>query len=182
MVDIEKYKELITMGLDKRLERLKGGIVFDEFDPAVDNDIIFRNRLDRFVKRKNTKGLEQILQSLVRYFEFNYDQKFAALLFQLTGYEIVPIPSQSIPFQTEKQIHVLNSGKNENCLTYVSIVLPTGSGSIYCIKGKNILLTAGWLDSETIEIRIPSVREEIERVEIVKMYSDTIRIIYKEIS
>ncbi|MDE3235492.1 MAG: hypothetical protein KGO81_06010 [Bacteroidota bacterium] len=181
MVAIEKYKELITLGLDKRLERLKGGIIFDEFDPAVDNDRIFRNRLNRFIKRKNTEGLERMLQDLIRDFEFNYDQKFAEVLFQVSGCKIVPIPSQPKAFSTKRQVHIKYSGKKENCLTCVSIELPTGSGSIYCIRGKNPVLTADWLDSQTIEIRVPSVREEVKRVEIVKMYSETIHILYKEI-
>jgi hypothetical protein len=182
MIDADKYKEMIGLGLDKRLTRLKDGFVLDEFDPAVVGDKILRNRVNRFFKRKNMGGLERMLQDLIRDFEFNYDQQFASVLFQLTGYEITPIPSPFKSVSTKREVRVGNSGKKENCLTFVSIELPTGSGSIYCIKGNHPSLTAEWLDSQTIEIRIPGVREEIERVTIVKMYNETIHIRYKEIS
>ena len=180
--DVDKYKEVVTLGLDKKIVRLKGGFVLDEFDPAVDNDRILRNRLDRFVKRKNVEGLERMLQDLIQDFEFHYDQHFATILFQVTGQTIVPIPSESKYVSSRRQIRVENSGKKENSLTFVSIELPTGSSSIYCIRGKHPQLTAKWLDNQTIEIQIPSVREEIERIKVVKMYSESIQIIYKEIS
>jgi hypothetical protein len=182
MADIDKYKEVVTLGLDKRIARLKGGIVLDEFDPAVEGDRILRNRLNRLVKRKNVEGLERMLQNLIRDFEFHYDHQFASVLFEVTGHKIVPIPSEFKSVSTKKQVRVGNSGKKENSLTFVSIELPTGSSSIYCIRGKHPLLTAKWLDSQTIEILIPSVREEIERITIVKIYSESIHIIYKEIS
>jgi len=182
MADIDKYKEVVTLGLDKKIARLKGGIVLDEFDPAVEGDRILRKRLDRFVKRKNVEGLERMLQDLIRNFEFHYDQHFATILFQVTGQTIVPIPSEYKCVSTRRQVSIGNSGKKEHSLTYVFIELPTGSSSIYCIRGKHPLLTAKWLDNQTIEIQIPSVREEIERIKVVKMYSESIQIIYKEIS
>lgn len=182
MADIDKYNEVVTLRLDKRLARLKGGIVLDEFDPAAEGDRILRNRLNRFIKRKNVEGLERMLQDLIRDFEFHYDQQFASVLFQVTGHKIVPIPPQFKSVSTKRQVRVGTSGKKENSLTFVSIELPTGSSSIYCIRGKHPLLTAKWLDNQTIEIQIPSVREEIERIKVVKMYSENIHIIYKEIS
>ena len=71
------------------------------------------------------------------------------------------------------------SGKGDNSLTVVAIELPAGSGSIYCIKGSCHELKADWLDEHTIEIQIPAIREETQRVSQVSTYGETIKIIYK---
>ena len=181
ITDIDKYAKVITLGLDKRMAALRGGFVLDEFDPAVDCDKMFRNRLNRFVKRKNLNGLEEMLNDLIIYFEINYDQQFASVLLQTTGYTLQPIPPKFKSISTERNLRVGYSGKNETSLSFVSIELPTGSGSIYCMKGKNPLLTAKWLNNQTIEIQIPIIREEVERISVVKMYKESIQIIYKEI-
>ena len=176
-----QYKELVTMALDKQLAQLKGGFVLDEFDPAVEGDKIFRIRVERFVKRKNIAGLEKMLKNLIQYFQFKYDSEFASALFQLTGYKIVPIPSEQISISTRKNLRVGISGKESRCLTFVSIEVPTGSGSIYCVRRRHPEMTAEWLDTKTVEIQIPSVREEVEKVTSVRMYDETIRVLYKEI-
>jgi len=181
ITDIDKYAKVITLGLDKRMAALRGGFVLDEFDPAVDCEKMFRNRLNRFVKRKNLNGLEEMLNDLIIYFELDYDQQFASVLFQMTGYTLQPIPPKFKSISTERNLRVGYSGKNETSLSFVSIELPTGSGTIYCMKGKQPLLTAKWLDSRTVEIQIPSVRNEVERISVVKMYKESIKIIYKEI-
>ena len=61
-----QYKDLFTLALDKKLAQHKGGIVLDNFDPAIEGDIILRARLERFVKRKNIAGLERMLQDLIQ--------------------------------------------------------------------------------------------------------------------
>jgi hypothetical protein len=182
MTEIEKYNEVITLGLDKRIARLKGGFVLGKFDPAVDSDRILRNRLNRFIKRKSVEGLAQMLQDLIRFFENHYDEQFASVLFQRMGLVIVPISSSHQSVSTSKQVRIGFSGEKENSLTFVSIELPTGSGSIYCIKGHHPHLVANWMNDHTIEIQIPIVREEIERVDLVNMYAERIHIIYKEIT
>lgn len=182
MTDIAKYNEVVTLGLDKMIAILKGGFVLDEFDPAVDSDKILRKRLNRLVKSKSVDGLERMLQDLIRFFEYHYDEQFASVLFQMTGYVIVPISSSHKSVSTSKHVSVGYSGKKENSLTFVSIELPTGSGSIYCIRGHHPHLSANWINNNTIEIQIPSVRDEIERVELVKMYTERIQITYKEIT
>ena len=182
MTEVEKYNEVITFGLDKRIARLKGGFVLGEFDPAVDSDRILRNRLNRFVKRKCVEGLERMLLDLIGFFEYHHDEEFASVLFQIMGFVIVPISSSKESASTSKQVRVGHSGKKENSLTFVSIELPTGSGSIYCIRGHHPHLLANWINNNIIEIQIPSVREEIERVDLVKMYTERIHVTYKEIS
>ena len=67
-----------------------------------------------------------------------------------------------------------------HALTFVSIELSAGSGSIYCIKGTHPELKADWLNGNTIEILIPTIREEVERVNQVRTYGETITIVYNE--
>ena len=106
ITDIDKYAKVITLGLDKRMAGLIGGFVLDEFDPAIDCDKMFRNRLNRFVKRKNLEGLEEMLNDLIIYFELDYDQQFASVLFQMTGYTLQPIPPKFKSISTERNLRV----------------------------------------------------------------------------
>jgi hypothetical protein len=177
-LDLHQYKDLVILGLDKQLARLKGGFVLDDFDPAVEGDRILRARLERFVKRKNLDWLDRMLQELIHRFRFKNDLDFASMLFQVTGISIEPVSSQEIPMSTIRNLRIGTSGKENTSLTFVIIELPTGSSSIYCVKGHHPMLTADWLDTETIEINIPGVLEEMERVTTVRMYEETIRIVY----
>jgi hypothetical protein len=178
-LDLHQYKELIILGLEKQLAQLKGGFVLGSFDPAVERDRILRARVDRFVKRKNHDGLDRMLQDLIHRFRFKYDLDFASMLLQVTGISIEPGSSQVISMSTVRNLRIGTSGKENTCLTFVSIELPTGSGSIYCVKGYHPKLTADWLDTQTVEINIPSVLDEIERVTTVRMYNETIKILYR---
>ena len=71
------------------------------------------------------------------------------------------------------------SGKGDHSLTFVTIELPAGSGSIYCVKGERPEITANWLDEHTIEVQVPTIRVEIERVNQVSTYGETMDILYK---
>jgi len=176
----EQYKDVLTIALDHQLAQLQGGIVFDNFDPAVEGDKVFRARLDRLVKRKEVDKLEKMLQELIQRFQFNDKNDFASVLLQKTGFRIEPIPKEQISVSTNRNVRVGMSGEGVNALTFVSIELPAGSGSIYCIKGTHPELKADWLNEHTIEVRIPAIREEVERVNEVITYGETITILYNE--
>ena len=181
LLSLQKYKYILTVALDHQLILLKGGIVFDDYDPAVEGDKILRTRLERFVKQKKVDKLEKMLQDFIQRFRIKDDHNFASVLFKETGYKIEAIPVQQFSVSTSRNLRVGMSGKDDNRLTFVSIELPTGSGAIYCIKGFHPDLKADWLDSGTVEVQIPTVREEVERVKKVKVYDETINILYKEL-
>ena len=176
----EHYKEILTVALDHQLAKLRGGIVFDDFDPAVDRDKILRVRLERLVKQKHVGMLERMLQELIHRFRFEDKYDFASILLQKTGYRIEPIPKENIGISTHRNLRVGMSGKGGHALTFISLELPAGSGSIYCIKGRHTELKANWLNEHTIEVRIPAIREEVERINRVRTYGETITILYNE--
>jgi hypothetical protein len=179
-LSLYQYKDILTIALDHQLAQLKGGIVFDDFDPAVEGDKVLRARVERFVEQKKVDGLEKMLQDLIQSFRFKGEHKFASILFQKTGYTIEPAPFEQISVSTSRNVRVGMSGKEDLSLTFVSIELPTGSGSIYCIKGMHPGLKADWLDEQTVEVKIPAIREETERISKVKIYGETINILYIE--
>jgi hypothetical protein len=178
-LSIQQYKEILSIGLDLQPAQLRGGLVFDDFDPAVNNDNIMRRRLETLLKQKRLDSLEKMLQNLIEWFRFKDDHNFASILFEKTGYTFEPLPAEQICISTSRNISVGNSGKGVHSLTYVCIELPTASGSIYCIRGLHNL-KADWPDKQTIEIIIPKIRDEVERVHLIKMYNETITIQYKE--
>jgi hypothetical protein len=178
-LSLEQYKDILTIALDHQLAQLKGGIVFDDFDPAVEGDKILRARVERLVKQKKIDKLEKMLQTLIERFRFKDEYNFASILYEKTGYNFEPISPQYISVSTNRNVSVQMSGKGDNSLTVVAIELPAGSGSIYCIKGSFNELKAGWLDEHTIEIQIPAIREETQRVSQISTYGETIKIIYK---
>ena len=69
-LSLEQYKNILTIALDHQLAQLKGGIVFDDFDPAVEGDKILRARVERLVKQKKIDKLEKMLQTLIERFRF----------------------------------------------------------------------------------------------------------------
>lgn len=180
-LSLQQYKYILTAALDHELKVFKGGLVFDNYDPAVEGDKILRTRVERFVKQKKVDKLEKMLQDFIQKFRIKDDHNFASVLFKETGYRIEAIPYQQISVSTSRNLRVGMSGKDNNRLTFVSIELPTGSGSIYCIKGFHPELKADWLDSGTVEVQIPTVRKEVQRVNRVKVYDETISIMYKEL-
>jgi hypothetical protein len=42
-LSLEEFKEIITVGLDYQLAQNKGKIVFDNYDPEVEGNNIFRH-------------------------------------------------------------------------------------------------------------------------------------------
>lgn len=179
-LSILEYKDILTVVLDHRLAQFKGGIVFDDRDPAVEDDKILRARVERLAKRKQLDKLEEMLQDAIEWFRLKDPHNFASILLQKTGYTFEPIPSENISISTHRNLRVGMSGKEGSRLTFVTIELPTGSGGIYAIKGSHPELKAHWLNEHTVEVQIPTVRDEIERVSTVKMYAETINILYKE--
>jgi hypothetical protein len=179
-LSLQQYKDILTIAFDHQLAQLKGGIVFDDFDPAVEGDKILRARVARLVKQKKIDKLEKMLQTLIERFRFKDEYNFASVLYEKTGYNIEPISAQHISVSANRNISVQMSGIGDNSLTVVVIELPTGSGSIYCIKGSCRELKADWLDEHTIEVQIPAIREETQRVSQVSTYGETIKILYKE--
>lgn len=179
-LSIQQYKEILLIALDHQLAQLKGGLVFDNYDPAVEGDKLLRARVERFVKQKKVDKLEKMLQQFMQRFRFKDAYNFASILFQKTGYRIEPIPSQQLGVSASRNLRVGMSGKGDQSLTFISIELPTGSGSIYCIKGLHTDLKADWIDDHTVEVRIPPKRDEVERIGKVKVYDETISIVYKE--
>jgi hypothetical protein len=177
---LQQYKEILTVALDHWFAQLKGGIVFDNYDPVVESEKFLRARVERFVKQKKIEKLEKMLQSLIQTFRYKDEHDFALFLFQKTGYKIEPIPREHISQSKNRNLRVGISGKAEHALTYVSIELPTGSGSIYSVKGSHPEVKADWLDAQTIEVQIPAIREEVQRISRVSMYGETINILYKE--
>lgn len=176
----EQYKDILTVALDHQLAELQGGIVFDNFDPAVEGDKLLRARMQRLVKQKKIDKLEKMLQEFIQKFQFKDKLDFASVLLQKTGYKIEPIPQEQISVSTFRNLRIGMSGKGVHALTFVSIELPAGSGSIYCIKGTHPELKADWLNENTIEVQIPSIREEVMRVNQVRTYGETITIFYNE--
>ena len=176
----EQYKDILTIALDHQLAELQGGIVFDNFDPAVEGDKLLRARLQRLVQQKKIDKLEKMLHELIKRFQFKDKLGFASVLLEKTGYKIEPISQEQISVSTYRNLRIGMSGKGVHALTFVSIELPAGSGSIYCIRGTHPELKSDWLNENTIEVRIPSTREEIERVNQVRTYSETITILYNE--
>jgi stalled ribosome alternative rescue factor ArfA len=79
-----QYKELLTIALDHQLARLKGGIVFDEFDPAVEGDKLFRARVEKAVNNKNIAFLKRELQRHIDRFRYRDEYDFASILFEKT--------------------------------------------------------------------------------------------------
>ena len=158
-LSLQQYKDILAIALDHQLNQLKGGIVFDDFDPAVESDKMLRARVERFFKQKKTDKLEKMLQTLIDRFRIRDEQNFASVLYEKTGYTIEPISPQYISISTTRKVAVQMSGKDDNSLTSVVIELPTGSGSIYCIKGLCPELKADWLDEHTIEIQIPAFKK-----------------------
>lgn len=49
-LSLQQYKYILTAALDHELMVFKGGIVFDDYDPAVEGDKILSDRLERFIK------------------------------------------------------------------------------------------------------------------------------------
>lgn len=177
---IQQYKEILTVALDHQLAELKGALVFDDFDPAIEGDKLQRARVERLVKRKDAGKLEKMLQHFIEKFSMKDERNFAAILFEKTGLEIDLVPGRQLIVSTSRNLRVGMSGKGDHSLTFVSIELPTGSGSIYCIRGLHKNVEADWLDDHTIEIQIPLKREELKRINTVKVYNETIDILYKE--
>jgi hypothetical protein len=122
-----------------------------------------------------------MLKFYMNRFQFKDKYGFAAILYQKTGYKIEPIPGLKTSVSTGRNLRVGISGKEKSALSFVSIELPTGSGSIYGIRGEHPELKAEWLDQNTIEILIPKIREEIDKVYQVRTYGEVINIIYKEL-
>jgi len=179
-LSLQQYKEILTIALDYQVAQLKDGIVFDNYDPAVEGDKILRARVERFVQQKKADRLEKMLQDFIHRFRFKDEHNFASVLFQKTGYMIEQISFKQISVSTSRNLRVGMSGEGDHSLTFVSIELPTGSGSIYCIKGQHPELKADWLDKQTVEVQIPAKREEVERINKVELYGETINILYKE--
>lgn len=179
-LSIQQYQELLTIALDFQSAQLKGGLVFDEYNPAAEGDKIMRSRLERLLKQKHVDSLEKMLQDLIERFRFRDEHNFAAILYEKTGYQLQPFPPEQICISTRRNIHIEHSGKSDMRLTSVVLELPTGSGSIYCVRGLHGELTADWLDAQIVEIRIPKVREEVQRVRTVRMYNEIISVMYKE--
>jgi hypothetical protein len=178
---LQQYNEILTAALDYKLMKLKGGIVFDEFDPAVEGDKLLRARLKNYLKKKEVNQLEKMVQNLLNQESLKRDLNFISHLYEKTGYIVEPSPPVNKSVSNKRQVSVQISGKGLNTLTCVVIELPTGSGSIYSIKGNHSELHAGWLDADTIEIKIPSFREEIDRVSQIGIFEEKIKIVYKEI-
>jgi hypothetical protein len=176
----EQYKDILTIAMDHQLTHLRGGIVFDDFDPAVEGDKVSRACLHRLIKQKQFDKLEKMLQEFIQRFQYNDQYDFASVLLQKIGYRIEPIPKAQISLSTYRNLRVGMSGKGVNALTFVSIELPAGSGSIYCVKGTHPELKADWLNEHTIQVQIPAIREEVKRITQVKTYGETITIVYNK--
>ncbi len=177
---IEQYKEILAVAVDHQLAYLKGKTLFDDHDPAVEQDGILRKGIERYVKQKNTGKLETILNYLISFFSFHDEFNFSRYLFEKTGYQIKPIPKENISLGNRRRLHISVSGNDERSLTCVQVLLPTTSGVIYCCTGSHPKLKAAWIDDHTIELEIPVTDEEITRVNQVRYHNETIRIICKD--
>ena|SRR5689334_19117913 len=180
-LSLDQFKEILFIALDHELAYWKGAIVFDDFDPAVEGDKYFRRRVERFVRQQKTDKLEEMLKFYMERFKLKDEYGFPDILYQKTGYKIEPIPGLKTSVSMRRNLRVSISGKEKSALSFVSIELPAGSGSIYGIRGEHPELKAEWLDQNTIEILIPKVREEIDKVYRVRTYGEVINIIYKEL-
>jgi hypothetical protein len=181
-LDAGQYNEILTVALDHRLANLKGKTFFDDNDFAVKEDEILRRSLQKHFSRKDVYALKRMLIHLIQsYFKFQDDYDFALYLSQKTGYQIKPIPKEQISISNRRRIYVSVAGTGERALTNVQVLLPTISGCIYCIRGGYPNINAVWLDDHTIEIKVPAIAEEIERVNKVKYDGEIINILYKEL-
>lgn len=178
---VQQYKEILSIALDHQLAELRGGLVFDDFDPVVEADKLLRARVEKLVNQKKVDKLEKMLQEFKQRFRLKDEYNFAEILLQKTGLNIEPLSSQQSLVPARRNLPIYFSGKEDYSLTSVALELETGSGSIYCIKGVHTNLKANWLDEHTIEVQIPPERDEVEKVSKVRIYDETINVIYKDL-
>jgi hypothetical protein len=178
---IEQYNEIISVALDHRLEFLKGKTVFDDCDFGVREDGFFRSSLQRHYAEKDLFSLKKMLISLIHtFFRFQDEYNFADYLFQKTGYRIKPIPKEQIGISHRRRLYISVGGTGERALTQIQILLPESGGCIYCIRGSYPDINAVWVERHRIEIKVPAIAEELERVRKVKYHGEIIDIVYNE--
>ena len=180
-LSLQEYKEILAVALDHQLKSLEGKLLFDQRDPAVEQDNILRACIDRYIAQNNIKQLKKMLQALIgSFFVFNDEYNFSKYLFEKTGYRITPTPKEYISLSTRRTLHLSVTGKGEHSITTLQILLPTYGGIIYSVKGSFPRMKADWTNEHTIEIEVPATTHEYERVRKVIYHGETIRIVYKE--
>jgi hypothetical protein len=180
-LNLQQYKEIISVALDHRLMYLKGKLLFDECDPAVEQDTILRAAINKHIEQNNVNKLKKMLQALIdSFFIFHDNYNFSQYLFDRTGYRITQIPKEHVSQSIRRSLHLSVTGKGGRSITTLQILLPTDSGVIYSVKGSFPDMKADWRANHIIEIEVPKTTEELERVSQVIYNGETIKIVYKE--
>jgi hypothetical protein len=180
---LHQYKEILSTALDHRLKYLKGKLLFDDRDPAAEQDKILRADLDKYVEQNNRSKLDRMLKALIEgFFAFHDEYDFSKLLYDKAGYRITPIPKEHVSLSTRRTLHLSVAGTGDHSITTLQILLPTDSGILYSARGSFPNMKAEWKGRDTIEIEVPATTEEFDRVSKVIYHGETIQIVYKESS
>lgn len=173
--------EILGVALDHILVRHRGRFVFDDLDWAVWEDQILRERAQRHFDEKDEYALRKMLIQLIRvFFEVEDESGFSDYLFQKTGYRIKPIPAEQMSISNRRRLHIGVSGSGDKALTHIQILLPTRSGAIYCIRGDYPDIKAVWKEPHVIEIEVPAIAEEFERVRRIQYEGEIINVLYRD--
>jgi hypothetical protein len=78
------------------------------------------------------------------------------------------------------KLQVQFSGKGEEAITYVVLLLENNSGTIYWAKGEKLPIKAYWKDSHTVVIETKSAYEYREKYQQVRSYDEVVKIEYIE--
>ena len=79
------------------------------------------------------------------------------------------------------KLQVQFSGKGEHALTYVVILLNTGSGTIYCARGEKLPIKAYWKDKNTVVIETKKAYSYHDKYHQVSSYDEVYKIEYRYI-
>jgi hypothetical protein len=91
------------------------------------------------------------------------------------------LEEETAPNKTNK-LQLQFSGKGENALTYVVILLENaGSGTIYCARGEKLPIKAYWKDNHTVIIETKSTYQYHDKCQQVRSYGEVFKIEYIEV-
>lgn len=90
------------------------------------------------------------------------------------------LAEETAPNGTDK-LHVQFSGKGEQAITYVVILLANGSGNIYCARGEKLPIKAYWKDNHTVVIETKKAYDNHTKVKQISSYGEVIKIEYIEV-